>query len=185
VLNVARNAITGLSELAANERLSDLDLRDNALANAEEFEHLKGLRLLRTVQANGCPLQVTAPEVKIYREAVLCRLQQLTMLEETEVSAEEKVTNPMWLFLGSTLTVRIGGRSMRSSTTDCLRIMCQPKRISNNMARCSLVRAMRMRNRLFRSRWSGWMWPWEALSISLLRLVVAFLHQLERRQSEA
>ncbi|XP_041833005.1 LOW QUALITY PROTEIN: leucine-rich repeat and guanylate kinase domain-containing protein [Melanotaenia boesemani] len=87
VLDLSLNRITSLSGLQNLHLLSSINLEKNQINEIEECKYIHDLLLLRDLNLLRNPVQ----EQPDYREAVIFLLQQLTTLDQEEVTAEEKV----------------------------------------------------------------------------------------------
>ena len=86
-LNVSDNLLQSLSPLRACASLMWLDARDNSLAHVRHASFLAGLQWLSTVLLMGNPCS----QKRLYRRRVLHCLPNLFKLDESDVTAEEKI----------------------------------------------------------------------------------------------
>ncbi|XP_057711871.1 leucine-rich repeat and guanylate kinase domain-containing protein isoform X1 [Corythoichthys intestinalis] len=87
VLDLCLNQISSLSGLNNLHLLGSINLEKNQVSEIEECKHIHHLLLLRDLNLFGNPVQ-KQPE---YRLSVVFLLQHLTMLDQEQVTVEEKV----------------------------------------------------------------------------------------------
>ncbi|RVE56713.1 hypothetical protein OJAV_G00224130 [Oryzias javanicus] len=89
VLDLSLNRVTCLTGLQSLQLLCSINLEKNQISEIHECKHIHNLQLLRDLNLLENPLQ----EQPNYRLAVIFLLQQLTMLDQEVVTAEDKVTS--------------------------------------------------------------------------------------------
>ncbi|XP_034719341.1 leucine-rich repeat and guanylate kinase domain-containing protein isoform X4 [Etheostoma cragini] len=89
VLDLSLNHIASLSGLQNLRQLGSINLEKNLISEVQECKHIHDLFLLRDLNLLGNSIQ----EQPDYRLAVIFLLQHLTVLDQAEVTAEEKVAS--------------------------------------------------------------------------------------------
>ncbi|KAJ8374172.1 hypothetical protein SKAU_G00047520 [Synaphobranchus kaupii] len=87
-VDLSSNKIQSLSGLQNLHLLGSLNLQSNMISNIKEAKHIHDLPLLRELNLLRNPVQDEAD----YRLAVVFLLQQLSILDQLEIIAEEKVS---------------------------------------------------------------------------------------------
>ncbi|PIK36451.1 hypothetical protein BSL78_26718 [Apostichopus japonicus] len=87
-LDLSGNNISSLQGVEGNRVMEILDFENNQIGDIAEIEHIKDLRLLRSLNLLRNPIQDTAD----YRLSLLFRLPQLSELDRHRAEAEEKVS---------------------------------------------------------------------------------------------
>jgi hypothetical protein len=105
--NAHQNRIDSLKPLEGHENISYLDISNNLIDQKEMIQVLDSLKLLRTVQLSGNPVEClpsdtwvpksyfthhpTANYPPSYRLSVIYYIQRLTVLNSIPITAEERV----------------------------------------------------------------------------------------------
>ena len=82
------NFIRSLKGLQGHDFLQEINLESNQIIDIADIRYIRELKLLRMLNFNHNPIQ----ELNDYRLSILFRLQMLTTLDETHVTAHEKVS---------------------------------------------------------------------------------------------
>lgn len=93
--NAAHNLITDLSPLADCKSLLQLNLQHNRIEIIRQVEHLSSIPWLRDLDLAGNPC-FSKP---YFRERVVFRLPNLTNLDASMISSEERVGPPIFIYL--------------------------------------------------------------------------------------
>ncbi|XP_062851482.1 leucine-rich repeat and guanylate kinase domain-containing protein isoform X5 [Trichomycterus rosablanca] len=88
ILDLSSNRIQSLSGLQNLHLLGTVNLESNMIAEIKEAAHVRDLLLLRELNLKRNPIQ----EQPDYKLSVIFLLHQLTILDEQDVTAEEKVS---------------------------------------------------------------------------------------------